>query len=95
MTFLLIFCLHQIEDLNKQKTSKLHELNTIEATTAKQFWKRDLEAVLKKWEEILKADEEFAKHAKPLQPSKAVKRKRTVKKPTKKKIVDKMDLDDE
>ncbi|KAI9493254.1 DNA topoisomerase [Zychaea mexicana] len=73
------FTRQKVEELRRQREKKLEEMETIQATTPKQFWRKDLEVILAHWREILREDEEIAANAKPLATS-SRKRKRVAKK---------------
>jgi DNA topoisomerase-2 len=78
------FTAQKVADLIKQKAVKHDELQDIQGTPPKTFWRRDLDALLEQWEAVLAEDEELIKQAKPLASAKtAKKRKRAVKPKTK------------
>ncbi|KAI9276359.1 DNA topoisomerase [Sporodiniella umbellata] len=80
------FTKKKIEDLLALKEKKYNEMQDIQCTPPKTFWRRDLEALLKEWDHILALDEEHERNSKPLDSASVKKRKRAS---PKKKVVDK------
>ncbi|PHZ15501.1 DNA topoisomerase II [Rhizopus microsporus ATCC 52813] len=78
------FTREKVEELHKQRDTKLEELEDIQGTPPKTFWRRDLEALLKEWESILEEDAEYEKTAKPMATSDAGKKRKRA--PVKKKV---------
>ncbi|KAI8328206.1 DNA topoisomerase [Chlamydoabsidia padenii] len=72
------FTEEKLIDLRRQRDKKFDELQVVKNTAPTAFWNRDLDAFLERWDEMLKEDEELARLAKPLAPTKlsAIKRKR-------------------
>ncbi|KAI8393721.1 DNA topoisomerase [Radiomyces spectabilis] len=70
------FTTQKVADMRHQRESKLNELETVKATSPKDFWRQDLNAFLEQWEAILAEDEKLAQQAKPLASAKTTKRKR-------------------
>ncbi|KAI9469897.1 MAG: DNA topoisomerase [Benjaminiella poitrasii] len=73
------FTAQKVNDLNKQKEAKYNELQEIQGTPPKTFWRRDLEALMEEWDALLKEDELMAKQAKPLATANTKKRRRVAK----------------
>ncbi|CAO3697543.1 unnamed protein product [Rhizopus stolonifer] len=82
------FTKEKVEDLKKQRDRKFEEMEDIQCTPPKTFWRRDLEALLEEWEKILLEDAENEQKSKPINNSTKTKRKRA---PPKKKVVQKDD----
>ncbi|KAI8354095.1 DNA topoisomerase [Choanephora cucurbitarum] len=72
------FTAQKVAELLNQKDKKYEQLKEIQGTPPKTFWRRDLEAFLEEWDQILKEDETLALQAKPLASSNK-KRKRVMK----------------
>ncbi|KAI8092215.1 DNA topoisomerase [Gilbertella persicaria] len=72
------FTAQKVAELLSQKEKKYEQLQDVQGTPPKTFWRRDLEALLEEWENLLKEDEELALSAKPLASSNK-KRKRVSK----------------
>lgn len=73
------FTSQKVADLLKQKDDKKKELDEVQGTPPKTFWRRDLEKLMEEWDKILAQDEEDLKTAKPLATAKTQKRKRVMK----------------
>jgi DNA topoisomerase-2 len=73
------FTTQKVAELIKQKDNKKAELDEVQGTPPKTFWRRDLEALLEEWDLILVQDEEDLAKAKPLATAAPKKRKRVVK----------------
>ncbi|KAI7907288.1 DNA topoisomerase [Cokeromyces recurvatus] len=73
------FTAQKVIELRKQKDDKYNELQEVQGTPPKTFWRRDLEALMEEWEALLKEDELLAKQAKPLATANTKKRRRVAK----------------
>lgn len=73
------FTVQKVAELLKQKENKKKELDEIQGTPPKTFWRRDLEKLLEEWDRILIQDEEDLRNAKPLATAQTKKRKRVMK----------------
>jgi DNA topoisomerase-2 len=71
------FTVKKVADLNKQRDNKLEQLETIQGTAPKTFWRKDIEKLLLEWDAVLEKDEEVASNAEPLK--KSSKKKRSLK----------------
>lgn len=76
------FTAQKVAEALKLKDAKFLQLQDIQGTPPKTFWRRDLEALLKEWDNILEEDELLASQAQPLATKRTKKRKRVVKKKT-------------
>jgi DNA topoisomerase-2 len=76
------FTAQKVAEALKLKDAKFLQLQDIQGTPPKTFWRRDLEALLKEWDNILEEDDLLASQAQPLATKRTKKRKRVVKKKT-------------
>lgn len=76
------FTAQKVAEALKLKDAKFNQLQDVQGTPPRTFWRRDLEALLKEWDSILQEDELLASQAKPLASQRTKKRKRVVKKKT-------------
>ncbi|KAI8071645.1 DNA topoisomerase [Gongronella butleri] len=86
------FTKEKLVELRAQRDKKKTELDEVAATAPMTFWKRDLNAFLVEWDNILKEDDELARLARPVAPSKIGTKRKRVAKP-KKKAPEPMDID--
>lgn len=75
------FTEQKVKELIKQKDAKFVELEEIQGTPPKTFWRRDLDALLEQWDDLLAEDEALAKQAKPIAAAKTAKKRKRVVKP--------------
>ncbi|KAI8647477.1 DNA topoisomerase [Parasitella parasitica] len=76
------FTAQKVAEALKSKDAKHSQLQDVQGTPPKTFWRRDLEALLKEWDNVLQEDEILASQAQPLATKRTKKRKRVVKKKT-------------
>lgn len=75
------FTEQKVKELIKQKDAKFVELEEIQGTPPKTFWRRDLDTLLEQWDDLLAEDEALAKQAKPIAAAKTAKKRKRVVKP--------------
>lgn len=75
------FTEQKVQELIKKKERKYEELQEIQGTPPKTFWRRDLDAMLEQWDALLKEDDILTKQAKPLASSNVGKKRKRVVKP--------------
>ncbi|CAO3644648.1 unnamed protein product [Mucor fragilis] len=85
------FTAQKVTEALQLKDTKYNQLQDVQGTPPRTFWRRDLEALLKEWDNLLEEDELLASQAKPLASQKTKKRKRVLKKKTE--VVKKEDQD--
>lgn len=73
------FTEQKVKDLINRKEKKFEELQDIQGTPPKTFWRRDLDAMLEQWDALLKEDEILNQQARPLASANVKKRKRVSK----------------
>lgn len=75
------FTEQKVKELIRQKDAKFVELEDIQGTPPKTFWRRDLDTLLEQWDDLLAEDETLAKQAKPIAAAKTAKKRKRVVKP--------------
>jgi DNA topoisomerase-2 len=75
------FTAQKVADLNKQKDTKYEELQEIQGTPPKTFWRRDLDTLIEEWDAVLSQDEEDMKNGKPIVSGKTAKKRKRIVKP--------------